>query len=61
MDFGQRGRGLKCRHTLFRRAGTDPNLILLDDDATTRLFGAPGTDRCMERPTSASDLIFTRQ
>lgn len=38
----------------------DLDLILLDEDATVLRFGAPGTDRCVERPTSASDLAFVR-
>lgn len=40
---------------------TDLDLILLSEDATTLRFGAPGTDRCVERPTGASDLAFVRQ
>lgn len=40
---------------------TDLDLILLNEDATTLRFGAPGTDRCVERPASASDLVFARQ
>lgn len=40
---------------------TDLDLILLNEDATTLRFGAPGTNRCLERPTNASDLVFARQ
>lgn len=42
-------------------ACTDLDLILLNEDATTLRFGAPGTNRCEERPTAASDVVFARQ
>ena len=42
-------------------ACTDLDLILLSDDASTLRFGAPGTDRCVERPTAASEVVFRRR